>query len=154
MIRFDESWQPPEGADVQRCNIPGAVSFEMHFDPVGFCADCGCVIGQDSGPHDGWQLEDGRTVCQSCCAKDLRRIVMAANEVVLSFNAEFYWQDEQPDGTACVACGEPCYLTMHRYIVKMTPVCRNGNGMPVPTQVVVCGSCRDVIENENEMEPE
>ena len=35
------------------------------------CADCGTRIGQDDGPPDGWQLEDGRTVCQVCCAIDL-----------------------------------------------------------------------------------
>lgn len=39
------------------------------------CADCGCAIGHDSGPADGWQLEDGRTVCQSCCVKDTKQVV-------------------------------------------------------------------------------
>jgi len=38
------------------------------------CADCGGPIGQDHGPRDGWQLEDGRTVCQACSVADLRRI--------------------------------------------------------------------------------
>ncbi len=37
------------------------------------CADCGGPIGQDAGPQDGWQLEDGRTVCQRCCRQDLIR---------------------------------------------------------------------------------
>ena len=36
------------------------------------CADCGAQIGQDEGPPDGWQLEDGRTVCHACCVKDTR----------------------------------------------------------------------------------
>lgn len=40
------------------------------------CADCGGPIGLDAGPKDGWQLEDGRTVCHQCCAADtLRQIV-------------------------------------------------------------------------------
>ena len=40
------------------------------------CADCAGPIGQDAGPKDGWQLEDGRTVCHQCCAADtLRQIV-------------------------------------------------------------------------------
>ena len=40
------------------------------------CADCAGPIGQDAGPQDGWQLEDGRTVCHQCCAADtLRQIV-------------------------------------------------------------------------------
>jgi hypothetical protein len=33
------------------------------------CADCGKPVGQDAGPKDGWQLEDGRTVCQACCVR-------------------------------------------------------------------------------------
>lgn len=37
------------------------------------CADCAGPIGQDTGPPDGWQLEDGRTVCHSCCRADFRR---------------------------------------------------------------------------------
>lgn len=37
------------------------------------CADCREPIGQDAGPQDGWQLEDGRTVCQRCCSQDLMR---------------------------------------------------------------------------------
>jgi len=37
------------------------------------CADCETVIGKDLGPPDGWQLEDGRTVCTACCAADLQR---------------------------------------------------------------------------------
>jgi Predicted 3'-5' exonuclease related to the exonuclease domain of PolB len=38
------------------------------------CADCGGPIGQDAGPSDGWQLEDGRTVCHPCCLSDTRSI--------------------------------------------------------------------------------
>ena len=37
------------------------------------CADCAGPIGLDAGPKDGWQLEDGRTVCQKCCGQDLIR---------------------------------------------------------------------------------
>ena len=37
------------------------------------CADCREPIGKDAGPQDGWQLEDGRTVCQKCCGRDLIR---------------------------------------------------------------------------------
>lgn len=39
------------------------------------CADCGGIVGKDDGPPDGWQLEDGRTVCHSCAGKDLYRHV-------------------------------------------------------------------------------
>jgi hypothetical protein len=41
---------------------------------VGWCADCGGRIGQDNGPSDGWQLEDGRTVCHACCGADTKRV--------------------------------------------------------------------------------
>lgn len=37
------------------------------------CADCGTPLGQDDGPPDGWELEDGRKVCQACCVADLQR---------------------------------------------------------------------------------
>ena len=46
------------------------------------CADCGGPIGQDHGPPDGWQLEDGRTVCQVCCVRDLKRLVWRARQMV------------------------------------------------------------------------
>lgn len=39
------------------------------------CADCGGVVGQDQGPKDGWQLEDGRTVCHACCVADTKAIL-------------------------------------------------------------------------------
>lgn len=41
------------------------------------CADCGGPIGRDRGPQDGWQLEDGRTVCQRCCVVDFGKITQA-----------------------------------------------------------------------------
>ena len=34
------------------------------------CADCNGTIGEDEGPPDGWQLDDGRTVCHACCVAD------------------------------------------------------------------------------------
>ena len=43
------------------------------------CADCNSRIGEDNGPPDGWQLEDGRTVCDACCVKDLRRLIEKRN---------------------------------------------------------------------------
>lgn len=43
----------------------------------GDCADCGGPIGQDKGPPDGRQLEDGRTVCHSCCCADFKQLVNA-----------------------------------------------------------------------------
>lgn len=39
------------------------------------CADCGGAIGEDDGPPDGWQLEDSRTVCHTCCVADTRQII-------------------------------------------------------------------------------
>ena len=34
------------------------------------CAICEGRVGVDKGPPDGWQLEDGRTVCHACCVRD------------------------------------------------------------------------------------
>jgi hypothetical protein len=41
------------------------------YEPT--CDDCGVEIGYDNGPRDGWQLEDGRTVCQCCCIRDTKK---------------------------------------------------------------------------------
>ena len=41
---------------------------------VVICADCGDKIGSDAGPEDGWQLENGRTVCHACCVKDTKKV--------------------------------------------------------------------------------
>ena len=38
------------------------------------CADCGRPAAGPPGPLDGWQLEDGRTVCDACCVADLKRL--------------------------------------------------------------------------------
>lgn len=38
------------------------------------CDDCGGPIYCGAGPLDGWQLEDGRNVCNDCSIADLRRI--------------------------------------------------------------------------------
>lgn len=36
------------------------------------CADCKKPITGKTEPADGWQLDDGRTVCGHCCAQDLK----------------------------------------------------------------------------------
>ena len=41
------------------------------------CSDCGAPAGGPPGPPDGWQLEDGRTVCHGCCTLDFRATVRA-----------------------------------------------------------------------------
>ena len=46
-----------------------------------YCADCGIQIGKDEGPPDGWQLEDGRTVCHACCVLDTQRVVATLKTV-------------------------------------------------------------------------
>lgn len=46
-----------------------------NFEPKTLCAECGNAVGNDDGPPDGWQLEDGSTVCHRCCAKSLRGII-------------------------------------------------------------------------------
>ena len=54
------------------------------------CADCAGPIGLDDGPKDGWQLEDGRTVCQRCCGQDLIRFadrLKAQSESVAALQA-------------------------------------------------------------------
>ncbi len=46
--------------------------------PALVCSDCnGLILGVDE-PRDGWQLEDGRTVCGKCCVKDTQQFADAA----------------------------------------------------------------------------
>lgn len=40
------------------------------------CADCGGPVPDSPRcPPDGWQLEDGRTVCGKCATEDLKQTV-------------------------------------------------------------------------------
>ena len=52
------------------------------------CADCGRPVGFDDGPHNGWQLEDGRTVCQKCCIVDTGKTIKALIEFCKETKAE------------------------------------------------------------------
>jgi len=40
----------------------------------GTCAGCGGPLwnGDHRTPKEGWQLDDGRSVCHSCCVKILK----------------------------------------------------------------------------------
>ena len=57
------------------------------------CADCAGPIGLDDGPKDGWQLEDGRTVCQRCCVKDT---LLQLAKATPARPAEFSEKDSKP----------------------------------------------------------
>lgn len=46
----------------------------MGISKAKYCADCGVLLNYD-GHKDGWQLEDGRIVCHSCCVKDFKKLV-------------------------------------------------------------------------------
>lgn len=58
-----------------RCSATLFISWEDSERGL-VCADCHTTIGCDDGPKDGWQLEDGRTVCQACCVKDTAELVV------------------------------------------------------------------------------
>ncbi len=47
------------------------------------CDDCGDLIDTSGKeyPPDGWQLEDGRTVCGPCAVNDLHRVAEIAKEL-------------------------------------------------------------------------
>ena len=72
-------------------NVQKSVQF-MH------CADCGREIGPAERPSDGWQLEDGRTVCPECCIADMQAIVKRASEEVGGFVA-LYREPDTVDRT-------------------------------------------------------
>lgn len=39
------------------------------------CDRCSMEVGKDEGPEDGWQLENGETVCDKCCVDDTLKII-------------------------------------------------------------------------------
>lgn len=45
------------------------------------CTDCGGQIGLDAGPSDGWEMDDGRIICHSCCVADLHNFCEALSAV-------------------------------------------------------------------------
>jgi len=42
------------------------------------CQLCGENLGKGKGPPDGWELEDGKTVCHKCCVENTIGIVKEA----------------------------------------------------------------------------
>jgi hypothetical protein len=82
------------------------------------CADCGQRIGKDCGPRDGWQLEDGRTVCHACCVADTRKIVM---QIIKSSNVP----DQRPP-TGDVGLAEGAIGgSLHPVVGASGPNCEN-----------------------------
>ena len=76
------------------------------------CADCNGPIGQDDGPPDGWQLEDGRTVCHACCVVDTNRVFEQMRQIC-------QWLTElepckvcgnTPDESGTIEHGRGCYV--------------------------------------------
>lgn len=81
--RFSLKFLPPDGPWAACMMVEwtwrGRGHWHCFFFPcwpsLATCADCGKEIGKDAGPKEGWQLEDGRTVCHACCAADTRRVI-------------------------------------------------------------------------------
>ena len=75
------------------------------------CADCNGPIGQDNGPWDGWQLEDGRTVCRACCVADTRKVFQGCINAPNELNQQTCkvcgnW----PDENGVIEHGRGCYV--------------------------------------------
>jgi hypothetical protein len=63
---FESAQKRAHSIKIDRANVPP-------------CEDCGGHVGLDRGPPDGWQLEDGRTVCHSCCLNDFGKLIDKIN---------------------------------------------------------------------------
>jgi len=50
-----------------------------------YCADCGNKINQDNGPPEGWELENGRIICNSCCVINTKKMIKLM-ELMKAFN--------------------------------------------------------------------
>lgn len=56
-----------------RLGDAGVIFVELRVcPPEAFCSDCHQPLFLAGGPPDGWQLEDGRTVCHACCIRSTR----------------------------------------------------------------------------------
>ncbi|QDV86949.1 hypothetical protein [Planctomycetes bacterium TBK1r] len=60
----------------------------------------------------------------------------------LTVHVDFRWDQDDPDGSECCGCGDRCYLQMTRMFF-----CVNDSGQWLPTEVVVCLACSDVLED-------
>lgn len=49
-----------------------------------------------------------------------------------------WWQDVEPSGATCIACGDACYL---REVGLFYRVC----GEVKPLDITLCGSCADIV---------
>lgn len=95
------------------------------------CADCKAEIGKDAGPKDGWQLDDGRTVCHACCvadttkaqlevAQDVFNVLDAGDRDVMT-TADPMGAGRGPPGGK--ARGGRALLGFHRYRGTSKPTC-------------------------------
>ena len=62
---------------------------------------------------------------------------------VVHVSANFYWDRDDPDGSACANCGDRCYLTMWRLFVAIEKL-----SGPVSTKLVMCDSCHTGLMEE------
>lgn len=67
------------------------------------------------------------------------------NFVELCLTSQFHWEPVEPDGSICYQCGGECLLKMSRLFAKFKPM--NDMKTKIDTNVVVCESCFDYIEN-------
>lgn len=89
------------------------------------CADCNGPIGQDNGPPDGWQLEDGRTVCHACCSVDTGRVFEQMRQL-------HRWLTELESG--CKICGNtPDEIGMIEHGRGCFAVSEDGGGISFAT---------------------
>jgi len=68
-----------------------ALAAPVHAVVLPRCADCAGPIGVHEGPADGWQLEDGRTVCHACCVKDTKECLDPSSGKTLE--VVYTWDD-------------------------------------------------------------
>lgn len=61
----------------------------------------------------------------------------------VTISVSVHWVGEDPDGSVCECCKEPCLLVMDRLVIK-------ANEMVTKTDCVFCGSCREMIEYDEE----
>ena len=75
------------------------------------CADCNGPIRQDDGPPEGWQLEDGRTVCHACCVADTTKIIRMVVDTMMEIRESGCKVcGNTPDDSGTIEHGRGCYV--------------------------------------------
>ena len=104
------------------------------------CHDCNGPIGKDNGPTDGWQLEDGRTVCQACCVEDTKANIALFNTITFDEAASRFRSRLLSELTSINKASNQCQSCGPNATYELELL---GNGR--------CSSCRRLVDDRGQI---